>query len=49
MPATDPGPVGFCEAYAEHPDPIRPAAGSAVAVIMAEDAVPAGGAVLGVL
>jgi hypothetical protein len=29
MPATDPGPAGFCAAYSEQPGPIRSAAGSA--------------------
>lgn len=34
IPATDPGPVGFCAAYCAHPRPIRSAAGSAIAAVV---------------
>src|SRR5271168_1470509 len=32
IPATDPGPLGTCEAYAAHPEPTRLVGGSAAAV-----------------
>src|ERR1700756_1333654 len=35
IPATDPGLVGFCAAYCEHPGPIRSAAGSAMVDVAA--------------
>ncbi|WP_244232522.1 hypothetical protein [Mycobacterium innocens] len=46
MPATEPGPLGFCLAYSEQPVPIRSAAGSAIADVDAGAAMLVGALLL---